>query len=191
MSSRTNEDLLARYRHYARSVDAYAVTFVKTHLAEARGHWVDPEDYARYEQSSNPLHFRFVVGGLYPRKTRPKYPSKEAYTVAGVFDERKYLEVTRALTWEAATLDISRQKAARISPLEFEVAGISYDRNRGNQNFFRDDAPPEIKALAKNLNDRTDPLWDHALKYANGPQFVFEIRKAKVFGNSPRPRHQR
>ncbi len=57
---------------------------------------------------------------------------------------------------------------------------MSYDRNRGNKNFFSDDAPPEIKALANNLNDRTDPLWDRAMQYVIQPDFVFEIRSAKV-----------
>ena len=61
------------------------------------------------------------------------------------------------------------------------MRGVSYDKNRGSANFFREDAPPEVKALAANLSDRTNPLWDIALQYANRPEFVYEIRRAKVY----------
>ena len=98
----------------------------------------------------------------------------------GRLDETRYAFVTRAITWETAHKDIEQQKAAKVRPLKFEVTGVSYDRNKGNQNFFADDAPPEIKELAKNLSDRTNPLWDRALLYANRPEYVYEIRSARV-----------
>lgn len=88
--------------------------------------------------------------------------------------------MTRAITWETAHKDIEQQKATKTHPLKFEVTGVSYDRNRDNKSFFRDDAPPEIKALANNLYDRTDPLWDQAMQYINTQEFVYEIRKARV-----------
>lgn len=176
-----DEKLLARYRKYASTEEAFAVLFVKKYLAQAKGHWVDPVDFRRYEMSPDNMHFRFVVGGLYARKLHPKYPPKSAYTVNGWFDEDQYYLMTRAITWETAHEDMDQQKAAKVPPLKFEVRGVSYDRNRGNTNFFRKDAPPEIKALAADLSDRTNPLWDTALQYANAPEFVYEIRKAKVY----------
>lgn len=88
--------------------------------------------------------------------------------------------MTRAITWEVAHTDIEQQKAKRVSPLKFEIKGVSYDKNAGNKGFFRDDAPLEIKALAENLNDRTNPLWDKALQYANAPEYVYEVRQARV-----------
>lgn len=175
-----NDRLLARYRKYASTDEAFAVLFVKKHLAQAKGHWVDVVDFRRYELSPDNLHFRFVVGGLYKRKLRPQYPPRSAYTVNGCFDEHKYYLMARAITWETAHIDIDQQKTAKERPLKFEVTGVSYERNRDNKNFFRDDAPPEIKALASNLYDRTDPLWSRALQYANAPDFVYEIRKTKV-----------
>lgn len=175
-----DDRLLARYREYASTEEAFAVLFVKKHLAQAKGHWVDAVDFRRYEMSPDNLHFRFVVGGLYKRKIHPQYPPKSGYTVSGRFDENSYYLMTRAITWETAHKDIEQQKAARVRPLKFEVTGVSYDRNRGNKNYFRDDAPPEIKALANNLYDRTDPLWDHAMQYVSAPDFIYEIRKAKV-----------
>ncbi len=57
---------------------------------------------------------------------------------------------------------------------------MSYDKNRGNKDYFRDDAPPEIKALANNLNDRTNPLWDKAMQYVNEPEFVYEIKQVYI-----------
>ena len=176
-----DQKLLARYREYAGSKEAFAVLFVKQHLAEAKGHWVDPVDFERYEMSPDDMHFRFVVGGLYPRKLQPKYPPKTAFAANGKIDEKAYYLMVRAITWETAHADIEQQKAARVRPLRFEVRGVSYDRNRGNTNFFREDAPPEVKALAANLADRTNPLWDIALQYANRPEFVYEVRRAKVY----------
>jgi hypothetical protein len=176
-----NEKLLARYRKYAGTEEAFAVLFVKKHLTQAKGHWVDVVDFRSYEKSRDNLHFRFVVGGLYERRLHPKYPPKSAYTINGRFDEDGYYLIARAITWETAHTDIEQQKAAKVRPLKFEVTGVSYEKKRGNSDFFRDDAPPEIKALAANLSDRTDPLWDKALKYANAQEFVYEIRKAKVF----------
>ncbi len=172
--------LLKRYREYASTEESFAVLFVKTHLDQAQGQWVDIVDFRRYEMSPDNLHFRFVVGGLYERKLRPQYPPKSAYTVDGRFDERGYYLMTRAITWETAHTDIEQQKSIKVQPRRFEVTGVSYDRSRDNESYFRDEAPPEIKALANNLHDRTDPLWDKAMQYVNAPQFVYEIRKAKV-----------
>jgi hypothetical protein len=88
--------------------------------------------------------------------------------------------MTRAITWETAHTDIEQQKARKVSPLNFEIKGVSYDKNAGISGFFRDDTPPEIRALADNLNDRTDPLWDRAMQYINEPEFVYEVRRARV-----------
>lgn len=174
--------LLKRYQEYANSAEAFAVIFVKMHLRQARGHWVDPVDFRRYEMSPDSLHFRFVTGALYQRRMKPTYPPKSEFTANGFFDEVGYMAVSRAITWDVAHRDIEGQKSAGIVGVKFEVAGVSYDRNRGGTSFFRDDAPAEIKALARNLQDRTDPLWDHALKYARAPEFVYEVRKARVLG---------
>ena len=62
----------------------------------------------------------------------------------------------------------------------FEITGVSYDKNKDKKGYFRDDAPDEIKALAKNLNDRTNPLWDRAMQYINEPEFVYEVRQARL-----------
>ena len=175
-----DERLLRRYRAYASTDEALAVLFVKKHLAQAKGHWVDVVDFERYEMSTDELHFRFVQGGLFRRVLNPKYPPKSAFSLNGRFDERGYELMTRAITWETAHTDIEQQKASKIRPLKFEITGISYDRNRDNKDFFRSDAPPEIKALANNLNDRTDPLWDIAAKFTNTPEFVYEIRKVRI-----------
>jgi len=131
--------------------------------------------------SPDNMHFRFVVGRLYVRKLHPSYPPKSAFTVNGRFSEDRYYLMIRAITWETAHKDMNQQKAAKVRPLNFKMRGVSYDRNRHNANFFRKDAPPEIKALAADLSDRTNPLWDTALKYANAPEFVYEIRQAKVY----------
>ncbi|MER2509425.1 MAG: hypothetical protein ABTQ27_11790 [Amaricoccus sp.] len=175
-----DDRLLQRYREYAASDEAFAVLLVKKHIGQAKGRWVDVVDYRRYEMSPDNMHFRFVVGGLFNRIIQPQYPPKSAYTANGEFDERAYYLVTRAITWEAAHTDIEQQKAKRVRPTKFEIKGVSYNKNANNKGFFREDAPPEIKALARNLQDRTNPLWDRALQYANSPEFVYEVRQARI-----------
>lgn len=175
-----DEKLLNRYLEYANSEEALAVLFVKKHLAQAEGHWVDIADCRRYEMSSDRLHFRFVVGGLYKRRMQPHYPSKSAYTSDGSFRERDYDLMTRAIAWEAAHTDIEQQKSKNIAATEFKITGVSYDKNRSAKSYFRDDAPSEIRALAENPYDRTNPLWDIAMQYVNKPEFVYEIRHIYV-----------
>ncbi len=175
-----NDKLLEKYLEYASTEEAFAVLFVKKHLAQAKGHWVDIVECRRYEMSSDNLHFRFVVGGLYKRKLQPQYPSKSEYTIDGKFKEREYYLMTRAITWEAAHKDIEQQQSKSIAPSRFKVTGVSYPKIRSEDNYFRDDAPPEIKALAKNLNDRTNPLWDKAVQYVDEQEFVYEIKQASI-----------
>jgi len=178
-----NDKLLKKYLKYTNTDEAFAVLFVKKHLAETKGHWVDIVDCRRYEMSSDNLHFRFVVGGLYKRKIQPQYPSKSAYTIDGRFDEHGYYMMVRAVTWETAHKDIEQQKSKNAASRNFKITGVSYDKNRNNKDFFREDAPPEIKALANNLYDRTNPLWDKALRYVNKPEFVYEIKKVYINQN--------
>ena len=175
-----DEKLLKKYLEYAKSEESFAVLFVKKHLFQAKGHWVDITDCRRYEMSPDKLHFRYVAGDLYKRKIQPKYPPKADHTFNGKFDEREYYLMARAMTWEAAHKDIEQQKAKKITARKFKITGVSYDKNRDNKDFFRKDAPEEIKALANNLNDRTNPLWDKALQYANQPEFVYKIKKINI-----------
>ncbi len=175
-----NDKLLKKYLEYASTEEAFAVLFVKKHLAQAKGHWIDIVECRRYEMSSDKLHFRFVVGGLYKRKVQPQYPSKSEYTNDGKFDERGYYLMTRAITWETAHKDIEQQKSKKVAPSKFKMTGVSYPKIQCEDNYFRDDAPPEIKALAKNLHDRTNPLWDRAMQYVNDQEFVYKIKQASI-----------
>lgn len=175
-----DDTLLKKYLEYANTEESFAVLFVKKHLAQAKGYWVDIGNYRRYEMSADNLHFRFVVGSLYRRKIHPQYPPRSLYTINGKFDERGYYLMTRAITWETAHTDIEQQKIKKVVALRFEVTGISYDKNRNSKSYFRDDAPPEIQALADNLYDRTNPLWDRAMQYVNAPEYVYEVRRARI-----------
>jgi len=76
--------------------------------------------------------------------------------------------------------DIGQQKSKNVVPSKFKITGVSYPKKRSEDNYFRDDAPPEIKALAKNLNDRTNPLWDRAMKYVDEQDFVYEIKQVSI-----------
>ncbi|HRN83001.1 hypothetical protein [Nitrosomonas europaea] len=175
-----DDRLLKRYREYTSTKEAFAVLLVKKHLAQAKGHWVDVVNCRRYEMSPDDMHFRFVVGGLFKRKIQPKYPPRSAYTINGKFDKHAYYLMTRAITWETAHTDIEQQKAKQVTPIKFEIKGVSYDKNRNSKGYFRDDAPPEIKALADNLYDRTNPLWNKAMQYVNAPEFIYKVRQARI-----------
>lgn len=177
-----DDKLLEKYLAYASTEDAFAILFVKKYLAQAQGHWIDIIDSKRYEMSEDNLHFRFVVGGLYKRKLRPQYPSKSEYTINGKFDERSYYLMTRAITWETAHNDIEQQKKKNVSITKFKITGVSYPKYQYGNGYFRDDAPPEIKALANNLSDRTNPLWDRAMQYMDYEQeFIYKIKKVSIF----------
>lgn len=175
-----NDKILKKYLAYTNSEEAFAVLFVKKYLAQAKGRWVDIDDCRRYEMSPDNLHFRFVFGGLYERKIKPEYPSKSSYTSNGQFNESQYLLMVRAITWATAHKDIEQQRLRGIAAQKFKVSGVSYDKNKDRTSFFREDAPPEIKALANNLKDRTSLLWDQAMAYANKPEFVYEIKQAVI-----------
>ncbi|MCZ2802848.1 hypothetical protein [Vibrio alginolyticus] len=173
-----NKNLMEKYRNYAASGEAYAVLFVKENLNRAKGHWVDIIDFQQYEMSSNNSHFRFVNGGLYKRKITPKYPPKSKFTVNGIFNKHEYYLAVRAITWDTAQRDIQKQKSQKVKPIKFNIRGVCYDKNRNK--FFRDEAPHEIKKLAENLSDRTNPLWDVAEDYFATPDFVYEIRHVSI-----------
>ncbi|AKG72662.1 Uncharacterised protein [Serratia fonticola] len=172
-----DNSLLKRYRKYARTEEAFAVLFVKQNLSQSKGHWIEISNCQRYEMSFDNLHFRFVTGNLYKRKIHPRYPPKSLYTTDGKFDEHL---MARAITWETAHKDIEQQKSKRVKPIKFEITGVSYDKNKGKKGYFRDNAPEEIKALAKNLYDRTNPLWDKAMQYINEPEFVYKVRQVRI-----------
>lgn len=173
--------LLRKYREYATTEEAFAVLFIREHLQKAQGHWIDITDSRQYEMSDNNLHFRYVHGNLFKRILQPKYPSKSEFTFNGKFDEWIYTQVVRAITWDTAHKDIEQQKKKGLSPLKFSIKGVRFDKNKGNKNYFCDDAPPEIKALEKNLSIRTDPLWDCAMQYINKPEFVYKIKGIRLY----------
>ena len=175
-----DNDLLKKCREYANSDEACAVLFVKQNLSQSEGHWVDIINCQRYEMSDDKLHFRLVVGAIYQRKIKPKYPPKTEYFTHGKFDDRRYYFAVRAITWATAHEDIKQQKLAGVVAKKFRITGVSYDKNKDNKGYFRSDAPPEIKALANNLLDKTNPLWDRAMGYINEPEFVYKIKSIEV-----------
>ncbi len=170
-----NESLLKLYRQHANSEEAFAILFVKKNLLQSKGHWIDIISFQRYRTSTDNMHFKFVFGGLFKRKIQPKYPDRSLFS-----DDRSYYLMARAITWDTARIDIGRQKERRIKPVKFEIKGVTYDKNRNKKSYFSDDAPVEIKALENNLNDRTDPLWDKAINYIIEPEFVYEVKKARI-----------
>ena len=181
-----NKELLNLYLQYARTEEARAVLFVKKHLSQAKGYWVDILDSRRCWIPYNHLHdkddrlsFEFVTCSLYERRIHPEYPPKSDYMLYGILDQRDYYLMVRAITWETAHRDIENQKSQNIVPKKFKISGEYFNKNANNTGFFREDAPDEIKALADNLNDRTNPLWDIALNYCNNPEYVYKIRSIK------------
>lgn len=175
-----DDDLLRKYREYANSDEACAVLFVKKNLLQAKGHWVDIINCRRCEMSDDKLEFRSVVGAIYKRKLKPKYPPKSEFHTQGRFDERRYYLVVRAITWATAHEDIEQQKLKKVTAQKFKIIGATYNKNKDHKGYFLNHAPSDIKALASNLLDKTNPLWDRAMEYINEPEYVYKIKSIEV-----------
>lgn len=169
-----DKDLIAKYIKYANSVESYAVLFVKKYLSNSEGKWVDILDYEDHRYYyENYLEFKSVECALYDRKLKPVYPPKKNFK-----SDLDYELACRAITWETANKDIDIQKNKNVKVTVYLIEGVKYNSTRG-KDYFVDNAPPEIKKLANNINDRTDPLWDKALQYARKPNYVFKIKQIK------------
>lgn len=182
---------IEKYRQYARTPEAFAVLFVKKYLNSAdKSVWVDILSYnapAGYDVED--LKFKRVECELFPRKTRPAYPPRSQYR-----SQSDYETACRAITWETANRDIAAARARGYVGRKYRIDAVSYlvpgkkpprpDPDR----YFRDNAPPEIKALARNLNDRTDKLWDYALNWVRpeyrgtDDRYEFKIRGIRRLG---------
>lgn len=173
------------YLEYANSPEAFAVLFVRKYLKSADTTvWVSVLDYEAYNPEK--LQFKSVRCELVPRRTRPRYPSQSGFS-----SKHDYVMACRAATWEAANRDIAVWYHAGRQGKEFLICGVSYPKKKrlldiNPEKFFRPDAPSEIRALANDLSDRTDPLWDKALawvspEYAGSSDdgYVFKIRSVK------------
>ena len=177
-----DKNLIEKYEKYANSDESLAILFVKNYLKAADNkkwidilEWVRPKsfdyNYSEDEQivcNENPrLVFTKVCCELFVRKKKPIYPPKNA------MDEEKYKEYCRAICWETANKDISEQRKNGVKGPVFEIRGFL--KKKKHKSHFIDNAPPEIKALEKNFNDKTDPLWDKALKYIQPDEYEFKI----------------
>lgn len=167
MSKRKNvalkKKLIDIYVQYSNSVESYAVLFVKKYLKEADNMWVEIlETHTPYYYNPSALQFKTVKCKLFPKTIEPIYPPKSKS-----MNEEQYTMLCRAITWETANKDIKKQQNQGIQGEEYIIVGTYYQLKKSKGSFFVSDAPPEIKALEKNLNDRTDPLWDIALSYMN------------------------
>ncbi|MBR5914068.1 MAG: hypothetical protein IKZ58_06890 [Selenomonadaceae bacterium] len=166
-----NENLIEKYKEYCNSEESYAVLFVKKHLKVAKGKWIDIIDFeVGYHNNETKLEFKNVVCELFEKNLKPEYPPK------GMFGcERDYILACRAITWETAHEDIAEQRQKHIKGFLYSLRGvrIKYKNNNYSKGFFRKDSPAEIKALAKDLNDRTNPLWDIAFRYINREEEYF------------------
>ena len=181
------KQLLEQFRRYTQTEESRAILFVKKHLKQADNTvWVNilkcreanfyPSLKPDSDKDKGPF-FEFIRCELYPRKTQPKYPPKRKNQTP-----EDYVNLCRAITWEAAHNDIDDLAARGYYGPVYEIFGQV--KAIPGATLFRPDAPPEIQALAANPNDRTDPLWDEAIKYlAAREEFkIMNIRRAKYNG---------
>lgn len=181
------DSAIKKYLDYASSPEAYAVLFVKKYLDRAGNRfWIDILAYdvpAGYEYEK--LMFRSVACELFPRKHVPAYPPRRQFR-----SERDWTDACRAVTWECAAYDINMLRKHGYRGARYKIDGVSFPKHKPGTRleptdpatFFVDGAPHEIKALANNLSDRTDPLWDEAMKYVRDASwddggYGFRIRR--------------
>ena len=193
-SKTLSDELLEKYLEYAQSEEAFAVLFVKKYLNAADGKWIDILE-THSDEEPRKLEFLSLKCELFQRKILPQYPPKSEYYVPGFFDkdehyhpgyfdELKYITACRAITWDTAHEDIDQQRAKNIQGAVFLIEGkyVQMPNPNYRKGFFIDTAPIEIKALANNLDDRSDPLWEKAKHYINYTRDlelfpVFDIKK--------------
>ncbi len=97
-----------KYKEYAESPEAFAVLFVKKHLKTFKWIKITNCDYFG-DDGYKKLKFSSVKCELFERTIPPKYPDKNDYK-----DEKYYIRVCRAITWETAHRDISLQEKKGI-----------------------------------------------------------------------------
>ena len=166
---------LEAYLPYASSYEALAILFVRKYLNQADDTvWVDILTWdAPSHYDPRNLEFKQVKCELFPKKTIPKYPPRSDF-----FNDYEYRLICRAITWEAANKDIESWRSKGYKGKKYIIDAVSYRLKITPENYFVDSAPPAIKALAANLNDRRSFLWNEALKYVRNP-YVFKIRSIK------------
>lgn len=157
--------------------EACAVEFVRKYLRASRGMWVDILEYdCPMHYLPEDLQFKEVRCELFPRKIVPEYPPREKYD-----NEVSYRLACRGVTWETAHEDIENQRSRGKKGWKFVIKGVRYfDRSKKKPSFFKEDAPKCVKALAKNLNNRTNPLWGMAAKYVNPEYSEFDPYLYKI-----------
>lgn len=167
---------IEKYRAYARTPDAYAVLFVKKHLDRADGSvWVDILGYDAppgYEPKR--LEFKSVKCELFPRESKPVYPPRWMFRF-----EQCWIDACRAVMWGTATRDICDARRLGYHGPKYRIEGALARCKPDPRTFFVDAAPTEIKALAGDLSDRTDPLWDEAARWISpgaNDKYEFKIR---------------
>ena len=166
---------LEAYLPYATSEEALAILFVRKYLKKADNTvWVDILTWdAPLYYNPFALEFKQVRCELFPKKTKPKYPPRSNFS-----GDAEYRLICRAITWEITNRDIKNYRSNGVKGKKYIIDAVRYRLKINSKNYFVDSAPSEIKALAKNLNDRTDPLWEKALKYTRNP-YVFKIMSIK------------
>ena len=171
-----NEILLAMYLEYASTDDAMAILFVKKNTQQSAEKWVDIISCERYELSEDKLHFRFVEYGLYKRTIKPIYPSKSEFTSNGKFDEKSHYTAIRAITWEAANLDIEQQKAKGVIGEKYRITGVRYNKNKWK---YRT-KPPWLDPNSAFYGASPSTFrWRERRLYEYEPEWVYEIKSIK------------
>ena len=168
------EEMVEKYKHYCRTEESFAVLFVKKYLRASDNKWIDIIDLELGEDTTvENIEFKSVTCELFEKTIKPKYPPKQYFQ-----SDEEYTLICRAITWETAHKDINNQRAQNIQGSKYSLGGtVHRTKNKNYSGYFVKDAPAEIKALAKNLNDRSNPLWKEAAKYiSHEPKYFNEYK---------------
>lgn len=141
--------------------------------------WVDitDTDYSNH-YNPNKLQFKKVKCELFLRTIKPKYPPKKDFQ-----NDEDYYLVCRAVTYNTALKDIEKQRRKGIRGKKYIIEGVRYfDKKKKRPSYFIESASKEIKELEKHLNDndKTNPLWDEAVRYINEDYYKFDNYSYKI-----------
>ena len=169
--------LVNKYTKYTNTDEYKAEQFVRENLKQATKNTIveiisidAPKDYAiGYQQ------FKTVECAIYKRSIKPEYPAKAGFAA------NDYELVCRAIDWDCAKTDIKTQKRKKVKCDKYKICGAMCLNREPRPPYFIKSAPDKIKALANDLNDRSNKLWDQAYKYFNMDyldydDFVYKIK---------------
>lgn len=180
------KSLLKRYSNYIKTEESQVVFFVKVNVndLDTKSKWIDVVGYDYRLRSYGRSGFNYMIVELFDRIILPKYPKKTQDQ-----SDAEYTSLCRAITWEVAHEDISKQRTEGIRGPIYLIATTLYNKNRGkkiiemkpfwNEEYGGFDHTGKVPTTEKAVEKDMEPEWVYkisGLKQIND-EIVDRIKK--------------